>query len=344
MNSGIFCFCQVADFNKVAVDPKQIQHEYGDHDGSISETALLRAMKGNDFKAKVISKLKLDNINPRVLPAILQDNEGEYFILVAIKNENFIIIKPGATAVESFSAQDLNESYSGRAILITYKHSETEADAKFNIKWFVPALWKYKHIFKDVLIASLFLQLFGLVTPFFFQVVMDKVIMRNGLTTLNTLVIVFFVVSVFEVFFGTIRTYLFSHTTSRVDVVLGSKLFSHLMKLPLSYFESRQVGQNVIESEVGNYDLGDLSDDGSIGTIGVNSYFEEEFTKDDIIIRSSDEFQIQLSNLSAQMTDVIADANSDSDYADGGGLSDLNATTTKVDDSNLSELWAVKKY
>ncbi|MBK2086539.1 hypothetical protein IB678_01395, partial [Francisella adeliensis] len=102
--------------------------------------------------------------------------------------------------------------------------------------------------------------------------------------------------------------------------------------------------QNVIESEVGNYDLGDLSDDGSIGTIGVNSYFEEEFTKDDIIIRSSDEFQIQLSNLSAQMTDVIADANSDSDYADGGGLSDLNATTTKVDDSNLSELWAVKKY
>lgn len=244
MNSGVFSFCQIANFNKVAIDPKQIQHEYGDHDGGISEMGLLRAMKGNNFKAKVVD-LKLENINPRTLPAILKDKSGEYFILTAIKNDKYMIVRQGVNQIISLSQEELYEVYSQKAILVTCKDTTKAAVESFNIKWFIPALWKYKHIFKDVLIASLFIQLFGLVTPFFFQVVMDKVIMHNGLTTLNTLAIVFLVVAVFEVIFGTIRTYLFSHTTSRVDVVLGSKLFSHMMKLPLSYFETRQVGQNV---------------------------------------------------------------------------------------------------
>ncbi|WP_150466540.1 type I secretion system permease/ATPase [Francisella sp. SYW-9] len=244
MNTGVFSFCQIAAFNRIAIDAKQIQHEYGDTDGSISEVNLLRAIKANNFKAKAV-KLKSKDINPRVLPIILQDNNGEYFILAGIQNNEYLVLQQGSKELLKLSESDLAGVYNSRAILITYKDATKDSKESFNIKWFVPALWKYKHIFKDVLIASLFIQLFGLVTPFFFQVVMDKVIMHNGLTTLNTLAIVFFVVAIFEVLFGTIRTYLFSHTTSRVDVVLGSKLFSHLMKLPLSYFETRQVGQNV---------------------------------------------------------------------------------------------------
>lgn len=244
MNSLIFCFCQIANFNKIAIDPKQIQHEYGEPDGSISEVNLLRAVKVNNFKAKLIN-LKPKNINSRTLPAILQDKAGEYFILAAIQNDKYLVIRQGISELIRLSEDELADVYNNTAILISYKEAQNSANEQFNIKWFIPALWKYKHIFKDVLIASLFIQLFGLLTPFFFQVVMDKVIMHNGLTTLNTLAIVFLVVAIFEVVFGMIRTYLFSHTTSRVDVVLGSKLFSHLMKLPLSYFETRQVGQNV---------------------------------------------------------------------------------------------------
>ena len=244
MHSGIGAFCQIAAFNKIAVDPKQIQHEYAESDGNITETNLLRAIKSQNFKAKLVN-LKSKFFNPQTFPLILKDNDGEYFILIAIKNAKFLTIQAGKNKIIALDRENFEKIYSNKAILITHKNNEQNQKNSFNIKWFIPVLWKYKHIFKDVIIASFFLQIFGIMTPFFFQVVMDKVIMHNGLTTLNTLAAVFLVVAIFEVVFGGIRTYLFSHTTSRVDVQLGSKLFRHLMQLPLSYFESRQVGQNV---------------------------------------------------------------------------------------------------
>lgn len=89
------------------------------------------------------------------------------------------------------------------------------------------------------------LQLFALVTPLFFQVVMDKVIVHHGLSTLHVLALGFLVVMVFEALLGGIRTYLFAHTSNRVDVELGSALYRHLLGLPLAYFQARAVGQSV---------------------------------------------------------------------------------------------------
>ncbi|WP_255516505.1 ABC transporter transmembrane domain-containing protein, partial [Luteimonas suaedae] len=98
---------------------------------------------------------------------------------------------------------------------------------------------------RDVLIASFFLQILALITPLFFQVVIDKVLVHKGITTLEVLGIGLLVVSLFDVMMGGLRTYLLSHTTSRVDAELGSKLFSHLTHLPLSYFQARRVGDSV---------------------------------------------------------------------------------------------------
>jgi len=116
---------------------------------------------------------------------------------------------------------------------------------EFDIHWFIPALLKYRKLFKEVLIASLFIQLFALITPLFFQVVMDKVLVHKGLTTLEVLAVGFLVVALFDAILSGIRNYTFSHTTNRVDVELGAKLYNHLMGLPLPYFEARQVGQCV---------------------------------------------------------------------------------------------------
>jgi subfamily B ATP-binding cassette protein HlyB/CyaB len=106
-------------------------------------------------------------------------------------------------------------------------------------------LVKYRRLLRDVLVASFFLQLMALITPLFFQVVIDKVLVHKGITTLEVLALGLLVVSVFEVLMGGLRTYLFSHTTSRVDAELGSKLFSHLTHLPLAYFQARRVGDSV---------------------------------------------------------------------------------------------------
>jgi ABC-type bacteriocin/lantibiotic exporter with double-glycine peptidase domain len=98
---------------------------------------------------------------------------------------------------------------------------------------------------RKTLVASLFLQLFGLITPLFFQVVIDKVLVHRGLITLDVLVIGLVTVSLFESVLGALRTYVFSHTTNRIDVELGARLFRHLTHLPIGYFQARRAGDSV---------------------------------------------------------------------------------------------------
>src|SRR6201986_3748769 len=116
---------------------------------------------------------------------------------------------------------------------------------RFDITWFLGAIHKYRHLLGEVLVASFFLQLFALVSPLFFQVVIDKVLVHRALSTLDVLVIGLLAISVFETVLGILRTYLFAHTTNRIDVELGARLFRHLMALPMAYFQARRVGDSV---------------------------------------------------------------------------------------------------
>jgi ABC-type multidrug transport system fused ATPase/permease subunit len=85
----------------------------------------------------------------------------------------------------------------------------------------------------------------GCSVPLFFQVVIDKVLVHHSMSTLDVLVIGLVTISVFEAILGILRTYLFSHTTNRIDVELGARLFRHLMALPIAYFQVRWVGDSV---------------------------------------------------------------------------------------------------
>jgi subfamily B ATP-binding cassette protein HlyB/CyaB len=117
--------------------------------------------------------------------------------------------------------------------------------SKFDFTWFIPAIMKYRKLLGEVLLVSFVLQLFALVTPLFFQVVMDKVLVHRGFTTLDVIAIGLLVVVVFEVTLTGLRSYVFAHTTSRIDVELGARLFRHLLNLPLAYFHVRRVGDSV---------------------------------------------------------------------------------------------------
>ena len=104
---------------------------------------------------------------------------------------------------------------------------------------------KYRRLLGEVLVASFFLQLFALISPLFFQVVIDKVLVHQSMSTLVVLVLGLSAVSVFEAILGGLRTYVFAHTTNRIDVELGARLFRHLLALPLGYFQARRVGDSV---------------------------------------------------------------------------------------------------
>jgi len=116
---------------------------------------------------------------------------------------------------------------------------------RFDITWFLGAIHKYRRLLGEVLVASFFLQLFALVSPLFFQVVIDKVLVHRAISTLDVLVVGLLAIAVFESVLAILRTYLFAHTTNRIDVELGARLFCHLLALPMAYFQARRVGDSV---------------------------------------------------------------------------------------------------
>src|SRR5262249_31328020 len=111
--------------------------------------------------------------------------------------------------------------------------------------WFLGAIHKYRRLLCEVLVGVVCLQLFALVSPLFFQGVIDKVLVHRSMSTLDVLVIGLAAIALFETILGILRTYLFSHTTNRIDVELGARLFQHLLALPIAYFQARRVGDSV---------------------------------------------------------------------------------------------------
>jgi subfamily B ATP-binding cassette protein HlyB/CyaB len=146
---------------------------------------------------------------------------------------------------EVIARDALEAIWDGTLILLTRRAGAPESGRRFGISWFIAALHKYRWLFGEVLIGSFALQIFALVTPLFFQVVVDKVLGHRDLATLNVLMIGLLLVSMFETVLGMIKTYLFSHTTNRIDVELGAKLFQHLIALPMAYFSARRIGDSV---------------------------------------------------------------------------------------------------
>ena len=126
--------------------------------------------------------------------------------------------------------------------MLVLSHKANITDVKFGFKWFFNEIYKYKKIIGQVLLGSFVIQLFGLVTPLFTQVILDKVLVNRTLSTLDVLAFAFIVVAIFELLLNLSRNYIFIHTTNKIDAKLGAKLFKHLFQLYYTYFETRQVG------------------------------------------------------------------------------------------------------
>ena len=116
------------------------------------------------------------------------------------------------------------------------------AQRPFGFSWFVPELLRYRSIWRDIVAASLALQVVGLATPLFTQVVIDKVVVHQSESTLAAAGAGLALAVLFSAVFSWVRQYLILHTGNRVDAVLASKAFAHLVKLPMPYFHRRPTG------------------------------------------------------------------------------------------------------
>lgn len=244
VDTGLAALVMLARFHQVAVDSSQLRHHFGSHDRSFQQSEIVRAARHLKLKVRALNT-NWDKLTGIALPAIAELVSGQFVLVAKASDDEVLIQNPVEASPEKLSKDEFLERWSGGIILATKRSLLPGGGSKFDISWFIPAILKYKHLLRDVIIASFFIQLFALITPLFFQVMIDKVLVHKGLTTLDVLAFGLIVISIFDVVLNGLRNYVFSHTTNRVDVTLGSKLFHHLTHLPIAYFMSRQVGNTV---------------------------------------------------------------------------------------------------
>lgn len=244
LDTGLVCLVMLARLHEIAADPDQIAHQFKTNGKPLSKPEILLASKHLGLHAKAI-KAQPTRLDKTPLPAMALGPDDQFFIIARMDGEQVLIFNPLAGRPEAVPLADLTARWTGELILFTSRASLAGEMSKFDFTWFIPAIMKYRRLLGEVLLVSFVLQLFALVTPLFFQVVMDKVLVHRGFTTLDVIAIGLFVVVVFEVTLTGLRSYVFAHTTSRIDVELGARLFRHLLNLPLAYFNVRRVGDSV---------------------------------------------------------------------------------------------------
>ena len=196
-----------------------------------------------------VKRATLQDARKVPLPAIVELKGGGAAIILKFEDDpvtpRALVQRGESDRPEVWTAEDCQERFGNRLLLMTAREQMAGAARPFDISWFIPALVKYRRALRDVLIASFFLQLMGLVSPIFFQLVIDKVLVHQSVTTLDVLALGLAVVLVWETALSGLRNWLFAHTTNRVDAELSARMFRHLLNLPLSYFEARRVGDSV---------------------------------------------------------------------------------------------------
>ena len=189
------------------------------------------------------------------LPAIAPCRDPSQAPALVLKTDGarILLFRAGSDTAQTVGIEDFEHQFEGVLLSLDRPQrqgrraddgspSDSAAREDFGFGWFIPELLKHKRIFRDVLLASLAIQLMALATPLFTQAIIDKVIVHQ---TRSTLVVVGFALLMFTVFSAVmtwLRQYLVIHTGNRIDAVLGSHVFRHMLRLPLRYFEQRPTG------------------------------------------------------------------------------------------------------
>ncbi len=243
VNTGLVSLEIIARMNNVDIDMRSIVREYAISSVDITPEELIRIAKNKGFKVKLKKNLKIKDFTKNYpLPAIVQLKNEDYLVILGIKHEEnkVLTLKPLSNQPEVHIIDEFQEEIKDFVLVLSHKANVT--DVKFGFKWFFNEIYKYKKIIAQVLLGSFVIQLFGLVTPLFTQVILDKVLVNRTISTLDVLAFAFVVVAIFELLLNLSRNYIFIHTTNKIDAKLGAKLFKHLFQLYYTYFETRQVG------------------------------------------------------------------------------------------------------
>jgi subfamily B ATP-binding cassette protein HlyB/CyaB len=246
MDTGLMCLSLVLGVLGIACQPSTVRHRVGSTGKFVIRDVIEGAsIMGAEASHRQYSWRQLTKASP---PMMVVFKNGQFLVLVGMMEDKLVLRHPNVADPLTFDEVSLAAQWSGDVILLRKAEIETPAvteQPRFGFGWFLPAMLKYRFYLGQALLASLFLQLFALITPLFTMVIIDKVLSTRGISTLNVLVFGLVALAVFDLVLGGLRRYLFSHTTNRIDAALAAGLFRHLMQLPLAFFTSRQTGDTI---------------------------------------------------------------------------------------------------
>jgi ATP-binding cassette, subfamily B, bacterial HlyB/CyaB len=247
VDAGLACISLIAGYYRIAADTAQLRHQLALTGRVAGAEELVRAANLLGLKSRIIHRVSAKRLGAIPYPAILALKDGGFAVLaIASEKERIRVVDPVARTAREVPLDEVEALSSGVAILVTRRLGGAGVDPNtFGFRWFWPSILRYRRPLAHVLVASLFVQMFALATPIFFQLVVDKVLVHKGVSTLIVLIVGMVTLGLFETVLQFLRTYTLSHTTNRIDVELGRRLFHHLFRLPLAYFETRAAGQTV---------------------------------------------------------------------------------------------------
>ena len=176
-------------------------------------------------------------------PVIMVLEGGRFVVCLRCEEDKAVVQLPQMNAPKAVPRGELERLWTGEVVVSRPQARAAAQTDGFGMMWFLSTLKRYRGIVRDILLASFFVQLFALVTPLMFQIIIDKVLTHRSMSTLDVLMLALVTVSIFEVVLGGLRHYAVAHTSSKLDVELGARLFQHLLLLPMSFYKSRQVGE-----------------------------------------------------------------------------------------------------
>ncbi|KVD33273.1 type I secretion system permease/ATPase [Burkholderia ubonensis] len=244
IDPGLLALTSIAQFHGISIDCDQIRHASGVESDRFSASDLEVAARKIGLNTRAV-KVTEGRLSHTPLPALALDDQEQHFIIAKCEGAQALIVESDSGIPSLCPSAEVIARSSGKIILFSSRASLVGELARFDFSWFIPAVVKYRRILIEVLSVSAALQVFGLISPLMFQVVMDKVLVNRAFDTLNVVCIALLVSGVFEILLTGVRNYVFAHTASRIDVELGAKLFRHLLTLPLTYFGIRRVGDTV---------------------------------------------------------------------------------------------------
>ncbi len=242
METGLISIEVVSKIHSVNIDIQAVRRRYF-VESELRPEEVLRILRDHGIRARQKNPKTLDVLFNYPSPLIFTDKEGNFHVLVGRKDDKIFIFNCIEKKMLSMAVEDFKAMWSGMMIAVYPRFAKSEFF--LNIRWLFKEFIKHRPVFSAVVLSSFIIQLFGLVTPLFIQVIIDKVLAHHALTTLEVVAGAFLIVLLFETVLNLMRNYLLYHMANKIDASLGAKVYRHLLSLPFRYFETRKVG-NII--------------------------------------------------------------------------------------------------